>query len=214
MSKGVSARRVQLMKQVIANKQFNLTVLLENVHDAHNIGAVLRSCESVGIQEVYLLYTDKDLYDKRLKLGKRTSSGARKWLDVFLYNEINSCIQDIRARYKRLLGAYVSEKAVPLYGLDLVDNVALVFGNEKDGISEELLACLDGKFQIPQVGFVKSLNISVACAVSLYEAMRQRMLAGLYNNPFNEQDIRHSQLYSAYYDRNQLKRVGRRPEHK
>lgn len=202
------------MKQVIANKQFNMAVLLENVHDAHNIGAVLRTCESVGIQEVYLLYTDKELYDKRLKLGKRTSSGARKWLDVFLYNEIDACIQDIRTRYTRILGACVTEEAIPLYDLPLVDDVAIVFGNEKDGISKELLTCLDGTFQIPQVGFVKSLNISVACAVTLYEAMRQRMMTGGYDNAFDENNKNHSQLYTAYYNRNQLKRVGHRPEHK
>ena len=202
------------MKQVIANKQFNLTVLLENVHDAHNIGAVMRTCESVGIQEVYLLYTDEELYDKRLRLGKRTSSGARKWLDVFLYNEIDACIRDIRTKYGSIVGTCMTDNAKSLFDVDLVDDVAIVFGNEKDGISDGLLGYLDSTFIIPQVGFVKSLNISVACAVTLYEAMRQRMSVGGYDRAFDENDQNHNYLYKAYYNRNQLKRVGRRPERK
>lgn len=200
-----------MMQEVIAKKQLDLTVILENVHDAHNIGAVLRSCESIGIQEVYLLYTEEHLYKKNMKLGKRTSSGARKWLDVFLFNDLNECVRTVRQKYNRLIGTLINENSRSLFELDMTGSAAIVFGNEKQGISNELASHLDENFVIPQVGFVKSLNISVACAVTLYEAMRQRRSAGKYGKDFNPGDHEQAKLFDNYKLRAQKKGAGKRP---
>lgn len=164
-------------------RQFNLTVILENVHDTHNIGAVLRSCDSVGITEVFVVFTHLHLIQKqRIKLGKRTTAGTRKWLKVHFYTDLESCFQEVRSRYDTILGTHISEDTKSLYDLDLTQSVALLFGNENEGISEDALKHCDGNFLVPQVGMVQSLNISVACAVSVFEAYRQRNAKGMYEH--------------------------------
>ncbi len=176
-------------RRVAALRQMDFTVVLENVHDPHNIGAVLRSCDSVGISEIYVLYTDEHLKEERLTAGRKAASGARKWVDIHFFTELETCVQTVRQRYKRLLCTHLSEQASDLYELDLCQPTALVFGNEHEGVSEALLERCDGNFRIPQVGMVQSLNISVACAVSLYEAFRQRRRAGLYDENKNRKAL-------------------------
>lgn len=177
------ARRDKL-EGVASRRQGDLTVVLENVHDPHNIGAVMRSCDSVGIREVFVLYTEPHLNKDRLPLGNRTAAGAQKWVDVRFFTETKACFEAVRERYQTILCTRLGESAKNLYDLDLSVSLALVFGNERDGVSDEALAYSDGNFIIPQMGMAGSLNISVACAVTLYEAFRQRREKGYYeNNP-------------------------------
>lgn len=182
----VSDERLDKIRQVVANRQFDLTVILERVSDPHNIGAVLRSCDSIGISEVFLIndtiHTDK--YGKFV--GKTTSSGAWKWIKFNYFTDCKTCVTEVKKRYGRILCTHMSEEADNLYELDLTLSTALVFGNESDGISDEMLSLCDGNFLIPQVGMVQSLNISVACAVSLYEAFRQRSEKGFYSKVLTE----------------------------
>jgi tRNA (guanosine-2'-O-)-methyltransferase len=177
--------RKERLRQVAYRRQFDLTVILENVHDQHNIGAVLRSCDSVGIREIFVLYSEPDIQIKNVKLGKRTSAGTRKWVDVHFYTDTEACFQHVRSSYDRILATHLDEEARSLYHLDLTRSTALLFGNEHAGLSSEALAHADGNFLIPQSGMVQSLNISVACAVTLYEAYRQRYAKGYYgeDNP-------------------------------
>lgn len=176
--------RKEKLEGVARRRQGNLSVLLENVHDPHNIGAVMRSCDSVGIRELYVLYTEPQLTQDRIVLGKRTSAGTKKWLDVHFYTDPEACFRDLRSRYDTILCTHLGESARDLYDLDLTRSTVLVFGNERDGISQDVLSRSDGNFLIPQMGMAGSLNISVACAVSLYEAYRQRREKGYYeNNP-------------------------------
>ncbi len=140
----------------------------------------MRSCDSVGIKEIFVLFTETHLDERRFKLGKRTSAGTRKWLDVHLYRDPQACFEHVKSKYQRILSTHLSEDAVGLHQLDLAAPVALLFGNEHDGLSEAALAHSDGNFIIPQMGMAESLNISVACAVTLYEAFRQRRERDLY----------------------------------
>ncbi len=179
----MTPKRLQKIKQVVANRQHDLTVVLENVRDQHNIGAVLRSCDSIGIREIFVLYSEKSLQQKEfIKIGKRTTAGSRRWVDVHFYTDAASCFREVKKRYNRVLSTHLSEGAKSLYQLDLSIPTAFLFGNERDGLSEEALSYSDGNFVIPQVGMVESLNISVACAITLYEAYRQRQQANLYSN--------------------------------
>lgn len=171
--------RIERLKSVAARRQ-NLTVVLENVHDPHNIGAVMRSCDSVGVREIFILYTEKHLDEKRIEMGRRSSSGARKWLDIHLYRDVDACFKHVKQTYDDIWATHLGESAKSLYKLDLTSSVALLFGNEHDGLSQEALSYASGNFIIPQMGMVQSLNISVACAVSLYEALRQRQTADMY----------------------------------
>ncbi len=188
--------RLSRIRTVVQRRQGNITVVLENVHDPHNIGAVLRSCESVGLVEIFVLYSEPQLDQERLLLGKRTAAGARKWVDVHFYTDVEACFDHVRTHYKQIWGTHLGTKAVDLYDIDLTQSVALVFGNEHNGLSQEALAHCDDNFVIPQMGFVQSLNISVACAVTLYEALRQRRAAGMYgpDNPTMSPEARRALL--------------------
>lgn len=173
----MTPHRAARIEAALRCRQPDLTVVLENVHDPHNISAVLRSADSVGISEVYVIRNELPRYPK---FGKRSSAGAIKWLQVREFKEVSACFGALREKYTHILATHLSEEAQSLYDLDLTAPTALVFGNELEGISAEALAHCNGNYIIPQVGLVQSLNISVACAVSLYEAFRQRQLAGFY----------------------------------
>ena len=174
----MTTERQQKIEAVLSKRQSNLTVVLENVFDPHNISAVMRSCDAVGVQEIYVLNTKIPPHDK---WGKRSSSSANKWLTVHQFISVAECFAALKRNYERILTTHLSSDAVSLYELDLTKRLALVFGNEHDGVSEEVRNLSDGNFIIPQVGMIRSLNISVACAVSLYEAFRQKILAEHYN---------------------------------
>jgi tRNA (guanosine-2'-O-)-methyltransferase len=173
----MTTERQKKIEAVLAKRQNNLTVVLENVFDPHNISAVMRSCDAVGIMEIYVLNTKIPLHTK---WGERSSSSAHKWLTVHQHSNISECLQELKKKYEKILTTHLSSDAVSLYEADLTEKVALVFGNEHDGVSEELRTLCDGNFIIPQVGMIRSLNISVACAVTLYEAFRQKEKAGHY----------------------------------
>jgi tRNA (guanosine-2'-O-)-methyltransferase len=174
--------RAQKLKEVIRQSQPDLTVILENIFDPLNISAVLRSCDAVGVREIFVVYTKAYLDKRGLVLGKRTSAGAFKWIDVYAFEDLEECIRRVRARYGRVLGAMPPGKEVAsIYQYDLSEPSALLFGNEDEGLSTEAQGLCDGWFTIPQSGFAESLNISVACAVSLFEAKRSRLAKGFYD---------------------------------
>lgn len=170
-------RKARLL-EVLARRQPDLTVVLENVFDPHNISAVMRTCDAVGIQEVFILNTK---IPRHKKWGAKSSSSAAKWLTIHQFDNARACFTELRFRYKKILTTHLSSDAVSLHQLDFTEPIALVFGNEHSGVSDEIRALADGNFIIPQVGIIRSLNISVACAVTLYEAFRQKNAAGHYN---------------------------------
>jgi tRNA (guanosine-2'-O-)-methyltransferase len=173
----MTPERTERLLSVMSKRQPDLAVVLENVFDPHNISAVMRTCDAVGIQDIYVLNTK---IPRHKKWGARSSSSAAKWLTVHQYDHAENCFADLRKRYSRIYTTHLSSDAVSLYELDFRESVALVFGNEHAGVSEEIRQLADGNFIIPQMGIIRSLNISVACAVSIYEAMRQKMNDGHY----------------------------------
>ena len=173
----MTPERTSRIINVLNHRQNDLSVVLENVFDPHNISAVMRSCDAIGIQEIYVLTTKIARHEK---WGARSSSSAAKWLTVHQFEDADDCFAALRKKYERILTTHLSSDAVSLYEIDLTKSTALVFGNEHAGVSDEIRALADGNFIIPQVGMIRSLNISVACAVSLYEAFRQKTAAGHY----------------------------------
>lgn len=174
--------REQKIRSVISQSQPDLTVVLENIFDPLNISAVLRSCDAVGVREVFVVYTRQYLDKRGLVLGKRTSGGTFKWTDVYVFEDLEECFRRVKQRYGRILATLPPSETTPsLYAHNLAEPTALLFGNEDEGISPEALALSDGSFTIPQSGFAESLNISVACAVTLFEAKRQRTERGYYD---------------------------------
>ena len=176
----MTEERQKRIEGVLSKRQENITIVLENVFDPHNISAVMRSCDAVGVQEIYVL---TNRVPRHKKWGFRSSSSAAKWLTVHQFTDMKECFAQVRSRYSSILTTHLASDSLSLYDLDLTQSVALVFGNEHSGVSEEVRALADGNFVIPQVGMILSLNISVACAVTLYEAYRQKNAAGHYDQP-------------------------------
>ena len=170
-------RREKLLS-VIKKRQNNLAVVLENVQDPHNISAVMRTCDAVGVQEVYVLNTK---IPRHKKFGPKSSSSAAKWLTIQQFDNVENCFAELRKKYAKILTTHLGTDSIDLYKIDFTGSIALVFGNEHSGVSDEIRPYADGNFVIPQVGIIRSLNISVACAVCLYEAFRQKKEAGHYN---------------------------------
>ncbi|MEI9934253.1 MAG: RNA methyltransferase [Ferruginibacter sp.] len=174
----MTPERFERLTNVLNKRQPDLTVVLENVFDPHNISAVMRTCDAVGIQDIFIL---NNKIPPHRKWGAKSSSSADKWLTIHQYTDANECFAELRKRYKKIYATHLSSDAVGLHELNLIEPVALIFGNEHSGVSEEIVLMADGNFIIPQVGIIKSLNISVACAVTLYEAFRQKQNAGHYD---------------------------------
>jgi tRNA (guanosine-2'-O-)-methyltransferase len=174
----MTPQRSARLLEVLDKRQPSITVVLENVFDPHNISAVMRTCDAVGIQDIYVLNSK---IEPHKKWGPKSSSSADKWLTVHQFTDAADCFRDLRSKYNRILTTHLGAESIPLYSVDFTLSIALVFGNEKEGVSEEIRSLADGNFIIPQVGIIQSLNISVACAVSLYEAFRQKNKAGQYD---------------------------------
>ncbi|HUZ58530.1 MAG TPA: RNA methyltransferase [Hanamia sp.] len=176
----MTSQRYDRLTSVLHHRQPDLTVVLENVFDPHNISAVMRTCDAVGIQEVYIL---NDRIPPHKKWGYRSSSTAAEWLTVHQFTDAENCFTELKNKYKKIYTSHLGENSANVYKMDFTESVALVFGNETFGVSDDIRKYADGDFIIPQVGIIKSLNISVACAVTLYEAFRQKNQKGHYEKP-------------------------------
>ncbi len=174
----MTPERREKLTNVLAKRQPDITVVLENVFDPHNISAVMRTCDAIGVQDIFIL---TNRIPRHKKWGSRSSSSAAKWLTIHQYEDAGECFAALRKRYSRILTTHLSSDAVSLHDIDFTESIALIFGNEHSGVSDEIRAMADGNFIIPQVGIIRSLNISVACAVTLYEAFRQKNNAGHYD---------------------------------
>jgi len=175
-----SEKRMKKVGDVSLRRQEDLTIVLENVHDSHNISACIRSCDAVGIIKIHVVNSIAPKPYRRL--GKKSSAGSVKWIDVEKWDSIDKCYQHLRSQGFQIYSTAIGEQSTSIYNMDFTKPTALVFGNEHDGVSEEAKSLADGNCLVPQMGMIESLNISVACAVSLFEAMRQKLSAGHYQN--------------------------------
>ena len=172
-------RRIQKITRVLQNRQLDLTVVCENIHDPHNVSAILRTCDAAGVWGVHLLYTHESFPE----LGKKSSASAKKWIAIERHRSYTDLQQTLRARGFHIYATHLGRKAISIYEVDWTQPSAIIVGNEHRGVSEEAIAIADANVFIPQFGMIESLNVSVATAVILYEAVRQRIQAGRYPNP-------------------------------
>lgn len=171
-----SERRLARLEHVLKHRQPDLTVVMENIHDPHNVSAMLRSCDAAGVWEAQLLYNR----DEFPKIGKKSSASAAKWVGRRKFKTVGECYGTLRTEGFRIYATRLDPNARSLYEFDLTQKVALVFGNEHRGVSDEAAEQADALLQIPMFGMIQSLNVSVACAITLYEALRQRLLQSGY----------------------------------
>lgn len=176
-----TSRRETRIDLVLSRRQPTLSVVLEDVHDLHNVSAVLRSCDATGVLDVHLVYTVDD--PPIGSLDRATSGSAAKWVNTTFHSSIDACYSLLRTSGTQILATALRHDSRNLYDIDLTGPVAIVFGNERRGASANAVQQADATVDIPMMGMVESLNISVACAVTLYEAFRQRRNAGHYDSP-------------------------------
>lgn len=174
-----SERRKNKILSVLSQRQPDLTLVMENIHDPHNVSAMLRSADAVGIMEVHLVYTT----EKYPKIGSKSSSSANKWVRRKKYSSIPECYDSLRKNGFQILATRLDENAKKLYEFDLTKPTAFVFGNEHAGVTDEAAHLAHSTVFIPMMGMIQSLNVSVACAVIIYEVLRQRMEIGMYDSP-------------------------------
>src|SRR5687768_5253511 len=145
----MTPERREKLVAVLNKRQDDITIVLENVFDPHNISAVMRTCDAVGVQDIYILNTRMATHNR---FGKKSSASAAGWLTIHQFDSIEDCVKQLRSKGYKLYATHLGETAVSLYELDLIQPAAMVFGNEHEGVSNELLAHSDGNFIIPQVG--------------------------------------------------------------
>lgn len=167
--------RVARVREVLLKRQPDLTVVAENVHKPHNLSAILRSCDAVGIGTVHAVTPTGGV-----PVYSDTSASAQKWVQLEVHPDIDSTVDSLRGQGLQLLAAHFSAEAVDYRKIDYTRPTALLLGNEKHGVTPRAAALADGHVIIPMLGMVQSLNVSVAAAVILFEAQRQRLAAGFY----------------------------------
>lgn len=171
----MSPERYARIRDFLSLRQPSLTLCLEQLHKPHNVSAIVRSCDAVGVYEVHAVW------DKKPDIRKSTAMGSENWV----YTKEHLCIEDavshLKTQKMQVLVTNLSENAVDFRDIDYTLPTAIILGQEKHGATQEAIAAADQDIIIPMVGMVQSLNVSVAAALILYEAQRQRQLAGMYN---------------------------------
>ena len=176
MPKDSTPRRKARLGSVLAHRQPDLTLVLANIHDPHNVSAIYRSCDAFGVDKVHLYYTDTPFP----VLGRKTSASARKWVESVRHRDRQELETSLRAQNMQILATTFTPTAKPLRTWDFTRPTAIIMGNEHSGVNEELISMADGELYIPMYGMIQSFNVSVAAALMLAEASRQRKLAGMY----------------------------------
>lgn len=171
----MSPERYQKIRQVLSTRQTTLTVCLEQVHKPHNVSAIVRSCDAVGIHKVHAVWDDKT---RKLRGG--TAMGSQNWVYTQTHQNIADAVSQLKSQQMQVLVTHLSEDAVDFRQIDYTKPTAIILGQEKHGATDEAIALADQAIVIPMMGMVQSLNVSVAAALVLYEAQRQRDLAGMY----------------------------------
>jgi tRNA (guanosine-2'-O-)-methyltransferase len=162
--------RRRRIDEVVSSRTRTLTVVMEALGDPQNVNAVLRTAEAFGVQEVHVVEGPMKAYDR----NKKISQNADKWLDVVRWKTTAECLLHLKERGFAVYATHLGEGSVDLAALSFARPVALVFGNEHRGVSEQALAHADARYAIPMRGFSQSLNVSVAAAVSLFRAVERR----------------------------------------
>ena len=169
-------RRYDRLKQVLDKRQPDLTVLAEDVHKPHNFSAIIRTCDAVGVFEVHAVNRHSEL-----PTYSQVAQGSEKWVQLHIHSDITTAIKYLQQENYSVYAAHFSNKAVDYREVDYTKPTAILLGTEKWGVTNVAADLVDGHIIIPMLGMVQSLNVSVANAVILFEAQRQRLAAGLYD---------------------------------
>jgi tRNA (guanosine-2'-O-)-methyltransferase len=174
----MTQRRFQRVQQVLRHRQPDLTLLAEDVYKPHNLSAMLRTADAVGVDRVHATHPTGGL-----PTFSATSASAERWVELIVHPSLDEALRAVRALGMQVYAAHFSPDAVDYRDVDYAVPACVVFGNEKDGVSASAAEAADRRIVIPMLGMVPSLNVSVATAVVMFEAQRQRQAAGAYAAP-------------------------------
>jgi tRNA (guanosine-2'-O-)-methyltransferase len=191
----VTPERLKRIEDVVSGRTDDLAVVLDGVADPHNVSAVLRSADAFGVQTVHAITGDMGFL-----ASKGVSKGTHRWLDVHQYDTAEPCLRRLKADGFEIFAASMEATQTP-EDLGNKERVAIVFGNEHRGVSEDVRAQVDGTFAIPMRGFVESLNVSVAAAITI-RALRQKMGRAL--SPSRELELKARFLMNSVKNADQV----------
>ena len=192
----MTPERYQKIKQVLNRRQPDLTVLMENVHKPHNLAAIIRSCDAVGVLDVHAVSPFENI-----RMRQKAASGSSKWVQLNLHPSLNAVATELKQQGHQLLAIHVDQTAVDYRQIDYTRPTALLMGEELGGLTTQALGLADKAVMIPMLGMVESLNVSVATALILYQAMSQRQTAGLYEECRIKDDRYQSLVFEWAYPR-------------
>ena len=172
----MTPERFQKIKDILNKRQPDLTVVLDNIHKPHNLAAIIRSCDAVGISDIHGISSN----EQKVGVNLKSASGSNHWVNLHIHHSIPNVISELKQSGFSIYAANDSAKAIDYRKVDYTKPSVIVLGAELDGISPETLDAVDDEIKIPMQGMVESLNVSVANAVILFEAQRQRLKVGLY----------------------------------
>ena len=188
----MSPERYLRINQMLDKRQPDLTVIMENVHKNHNLSAVVRSADAVGVHEMHAVWLTK-----KARLSGGTALGSQNWVKIHNHKTVGEALEATQGRGMQVVVTHLSEHSVDFREVDYTKPTAILLGQEKYGVTDEALDIADHHVMIPMVGMVQSLNVSVAGAVMLYEAQRQREQAGLYDKKHISAEERHRVLFEG-----------------
>lgn len=188
----MTPKRLARINTMLDKRQPDLTVCMEGVHKNHNLAAVVRTADAVGISDVHAIWKNE-----QMRVSGGSAAGSQNWVNVHHYNQTEEAIKALKQQNMQILVTNLSNTAVDFRDIDYTKPTAILLGQEKFGASAQALSLADQDIIIPMVGMVQSLNVSVACSVVLYEAQRQRQLAGLYNQPKIDEHRRQRFLFEG-----------------
>ncbi len=194
--RSVTPQRFERLRRCLERRQPDLTVLADNVHKSHNIAAILRSADAVGLYGIHAVSDPNEFRHHHM-----VSGGSRRWVNITLHADTHTAIETLREDGFRVVAAHPGADAVDYRDEDYTRQLAIMMGPELEGFSQDTLTAVDGRISIPMEGLVSSLNVSVAAALILYEARRQREAAGLYTScRLDERTFRDTLFEWAYPD--------------
>ncbi|MEW5561583.1 tRNA (guanosine(18)-2'-O)-methyltransferase TrmH [Enterobacter asburiae] len=171
----MNSQRYARICEMLARRQPDLTVCMEEVHKPHNVSAIVRTADAVGVHEVHAVWPKGGM-----RTMASTAAGSNSWVQVKTHPTIGEAVAILKGRGMQILATHLSDKAVDFRDIDYTRPTCILMGQEKTGITQEALDLADQDIIIPMTGMVQSLNVSVASALILYEAQRQRQNAGMY----------------------------------
>jgi tRNA (guanosine-2'-O-)-methyltransferase len=165
------------VNRVLGFRQPDLRIVLEEIANEHNANAALRTCDAAGVLHVHVIRANPE----PLFINGAVTTRADKWLELHHHATAAECFSTLKASGAQIAVTDLGKGAIPYTSLDYTRPTAIVFGNEREGVSAAVREAADVRIKIPMFGMVQSLNLSVSVGIVLYEAIRQRMGRGFFD---------------------------------